>query len=234
LLLKFYKLFDSSFDIIAPYYNRTKAETVEVFRKYNTESLISSSVSCSSSRTKPGLASHCGCCSQCIDRRFALFAVGLNDYDAEYATDFISAFPDDENNETKQRLYITLRLANLEDISTKDDFIRKYPDDLTSIVSYWQGSTNADDKLDEIYDLVCRYGKSVIAAATAMRNKYDDLTRPINKNSLLGVISDRQYMQTLFYNRVVEIDVILKKAIPDIFQREKPKNENDFNDKLHG
>lgn len=33
---------------------------------------------------------------------------------------------------------------------------------------------------------------------------------------------------------VEEIDVILKKAIPDVFQREKPKNENDFNDKLHG
>lgn len=234
LLRKFYRLLDPSFDIIAPYYNQTKAEIVEVFRKYHTESLIASSVSCSSSRTKPGQATHCGCCSQCIDRRFALYAAGLNDYDAEYATDFISDFPDDDNNETKQRLYITMRLANLEDISTKDDFIRKYPDDVTSIVSYWQGSINADDKLDEIYGLVCRYGRSVIAAATAMRNKYDDLTRPINKNSLLGIISERQYMQTPFYNRVVEIDAILKRAIPDIFQREKPKNENDFNDKLHG
>jgi hypothetical protein len=234
LLHKFYKLFDPSFDIIVPYYNNTKAEIVEVFRKYHAEYLIASSVSCSSSRTKHGQVPHCGCCSQCVDRRFALYAAGLNDYDAEYATDFIHAFPDDDNNETKQRLYITMRLANLEDISTKDDFIRKYPDDVTSIVSYWQGSTNADDKLDEIYDLVCRYGRSVISAATAMRNKYDDLTRPINKNSLLAVISERQYMQTPFYNRVIKIDAILKRAIPDIFQSDKPKNESDFNDKLHG
>ena len=41
-------------------------------------------------------------------------------------------------------------------------------------------------------------------------------------------------MQTPCFNRVAEIDIMLKKAIPDIFQREKPKNENDFNDKLHG
>ncbi len=234
LLRRFYKLFDPSFDIIAPFYSQTKAEIVEVFKKYHAERLISASVSCSSSRTKPGVAAHCGCCSQCIDRRFAIYAAGLNDYDAEYAIDFISAFPNNDDNETKQRLYITLRLANLEDISTKDDFVRKHPDDVTSIVSYWQGSMNVDDKLDEIYDLVCRYGRSVIAAATAMRNKYDDLTRPINKNSLLGIISERRYMQTPFYNRVIEIDAILKRAIPDIFQREKPKNENDFNDKLHG
>lgn len=234
LLRKFYKLFDPSFDIITPYYNQTKAEIMEVFKKYHAEYLITSSVSCSSSRNKPGQSPHCGCCSQCIDRRFALYAVGLNDYDDEYATDFIRAFPDDDNNETKQRLYITLRLANLEDISTKEAFVRKYPDDMISIVSYWQGSMNADDKLDEIYDLVYRYGRSVIAAATAMRNKYDDLTRPINRNSLLGILSERQYMQTPFYNRVLEIDTILRRAIPDTFQREKPKSENDFNDKLHG
>lgn len=163
-----------------------------------------------------------------------VYAAGLNEYDADYANDFISVFPNDDKNETKQRIYITMRLANLEDISTRDDFVQKYPSDILDMIQYWQGSHNADDKLDEIYSLVCRYGKSVITAATAMRNKYDDLTRPINRNSLLGILSERMYMQTPFFNRVEEIDTILKKAIPDIFQREKPKNENDFNDKLHG
>jgi len=133
----------------------------------------------------------------------------------------------------KQRVYITMRLASLEEIPTRDDFMKKYPDDVTSLVSYWQG-TNADDKLDEIYNLVCRYGKSVMDAATRMRNKFDNLSLPVNPNSLLGIISARQYMKSPIFNRVAEIDTILKKAIPDIFQREKPKNENDFNDKLHG
>ncbi len=132
LLRKLYRLFDPSFDIIAPYYNRTKAEIVEVFKQYHSENLIASSVSCSKSRASQ--IPHCGCCSQCIDRRFALYAAGLSDYDAEYATDFIHAYPGDDKNETKQRLYTTMRLANLEDISTKEDFISKYPDDITSII----------------------------------------------------------------------------------------------------
>lgn len=234
LLRKFYKLLDNSFDIIAPYYNQTKAEVMQVFRTYKEENIIASSVSCSSSRTKPGQVPHCGCCSQCIDRRFSLYTVGLDDYDASYANDFINAFPDDDNDETKQRLYITMRLANLEEISTRDAFVNKYPSDVTDIIQYWPHLINVDDKLDEIYSMVCRYGKSVIDAATSMRNKYDDLTRTINKNSLLGIIADRHYMQTPCFNRVAEIDNILKKAIPDIFQREKPKNENDFNDKVHG
>jgi len=234
LLRNFYKLLDPSFNIVAPYFNKTKAEILEVFKTYHEENIISSSVSCSSSRRKPGQVPHCGCCSQCIDRRFSVYAAGLNEYDADYANDFISIFPDDDKNETKQRIYITMRLANLEDISTRADFVQKYPSDVVDMIQYWQGSHNADDKLDEIYSLVCRYGRSVIAAATAMRNKYDDLTRPINRDSLLGILSERMYMQTPFFNRVEEIDAILKKAIPDIFQREKPKNENDFNDKLHG
>lgn len=233
LLRKFYKLLDPAFDIIAPYATQTKAEIMEVFRTYNEENLIASSVSCSSSRTKPGQAPHCGCCSQCIDRRFSLYAAGLDEYDAQYANDFITAFPDEKNNETKQRIYITMRLASLEEISTRDDFMKKYPDDVTNLLLYWHG-TNADDKLDEIYDMVCRYGKSVMEAAKRMRDNHDDLRLPINKNSLLGIISERQYLQTPFFNKVIEIDAILKQAIPDIFQREKPKNENDFNDKLHG
>lgn len=233
LLRKFYKLLDPTFEIIAPYYNQTKTEIMEVFSKFNEVNLISSSVSCSSSRTKPGQVPHCGCCSQCIDRKFSLYAAGLDEYDALYARDFITEFPNDDRNETKQRIYITMRLAYLEDISTKEDFIMKYPSEIADLMEYWPNLDNAEDKIDEIYSLVCRYGKSVIRAATVMRNKYDDLTRPINKNSLLGIISQREYMQRPCYSRVMEIDAILKKAIPDTFQRERPKSENDLNDKIH-
>ena len=233
LLRKFYKLLDPSFEIIAPYYNQTKAEIMGVFIRFNEKHLIASSVSCSSSRTKPGQVPHCGCCSQCIDRKFSLYAAGLDEFDAPYAHDFITEFPCDDNNETKQRIYITMRLAYLEDISTKEDFMMKYPSEIIDLIEYWPNLNNAEDKLDEIYSLVCRYGTSVIKAAAAMRNKYDDLTRPINKNSLLGIISQREYMQTPCYNRVMEIDAILRRAIPDTFQRERPTSENDFNDKIH-
>lgn len=234
LLNEFYRLLDPDFNIIAPYYNQTKAEIMEVFRTYSEENIITSSVSCSSSRKKAGAVPHCGCCSQCIDRRFSIFAAGLEDYDAEYANDFINEFPNNDKNETKQRIYITMYLAHLEEISTLHDFISKFPSDVTDLIEYWQGIDNADDKLDEIYSLVCRYGKSVIKAATAMRNKYDNLNREININSLLGIISGRKYMKTPCFNRVEEIDSILNQTLPVIFQREKPKSENDFNDKVQG
>ncbi len=232
LLRHFYQLFDPSFNIIAPYYCMTKAEILEVFKRYGEESLIASSVSCSSTRRKAGQVPHCGCCSQCIDRRFSVFAAGLSDYDALYAQDFITAFPNDDHDETKQRIYSTLRLANLEDISTPEDFLSKYPNELMDLIEFWPGLNNQEDKLNEIFDLVCRYGKSVMNAATLMRNKFDDISHQLNQNSMLGIIASRGYLRTPCSIRVEELDELFKRAFPVMFQREKPTNENDFNDKV--
>lgn len=228
LLREFYRLFDSSFNIIAPYYNKTKAEVLSVFKKYNEKNIIASSVSCSSTRNKRGQEAHCGCCSQCIDRRFSVYGEGLMDYDSNYTNDFVTDFHDDE---TKQRLYITMRLASMEEMPTKEKMLEKYPTDIFDVAQFWPG-TNPDDKLDEIFDLFCRYGKSVLSAAKAMQNKYEDLKIKINDNSLLGLIAKRTYLDSPIMNRAAEIDRVLKKAIPEMFQREQPESENDFNDKV--
>jgi len=234
LLCKFFKLLDPDFTgIKAPYYNKTKAEIVKVFSTYGIESIISSSVSCSSTRKKKRQAPHCGHCSQCIDRRFSLFAADLDEYDApSYDVDFIKEFPDDDKNETYQKIYATLRLANLEEIPTQYDFISEYPDEVLNIMRYWQGSDNAEDKVTEIYDLVCRYGKSVLKAATKMRNEYDDITKPVVKRSLLGILTDREFFKSPIAQRVESIDEFLNKTIALMFQSENPKNEQDLNDKI--
>lgn len=228
LLKKFYNLFDNSFDIIVPYYNKTKTDVLHVFRKYGEESIISSSVSCSATRNKPGISTHCGCCSQCIERRFATYASGLVDFDVTYAEDFIRDVP---NNETKQRLYNTLRLACAEKALTLGEFISNYPDDLVNVIEFWP-CDNPDDSLAEIFGLFSRFGDSVLEAAKNMQQKYDDLSVPVVENSFIYMLANREYLKSPFILRVSEIDSLLINAIPTMFQREKPKGENDFNDKV--
>lgn len=112
LLRKLFRNFNPSFDIRVPYYNKTKADILHMFESCGEVSIITSSVSCSSTRNKPKTeAAYCGCCSQCIDRIFSMFATGLNEHDALYADDFIRNIP---NNEVKQRLYNMLRLAQVD------------------------------------------------------------------------------------------------------------------------
>ena len=229
LLKKFFKLFDSDFEIKTPYYNLTKCDIVLKFAQFGETDIISSSVSCSSTRNKPQNAfTHCGCCSQCIDRLFAMYAAGLDEYDAEYADNVILQVPDDQ---TVQRLYNTLRLACAELGKSKEEFLEHFPDEISDVIKYWPGN-NPDDKLAEIYGLFGHFGDSVIKALKVMQQKYEDPRRPVNKKSLLGIIANRDYLNTPVEIRVNEIDSVLTRTIPMMFQNEKPKDEPDLNDKM--
>ena len=228
LLSSFYRLFDESFKIITPYYNKTKAEIVEVFKTYSDQNIITSAVSCSTTRKKQHQGLHCGVCSQCIDRRFAIAASSLNDDYTVYSNDFVREFKD---RETAQRVMNTLRLASMDEIKTQYDFLRKYPTEIGDLVEYWPGA-NPDDRFEEIYTLVRAYCSSILRAATELRNKYDDINIPVENNSLLGLINKRDYLKTPFEIKVNEIDDYFQNAIPTMFQHDKPKHENDFNDKV--
>ena len=230
LLRQFYKLFDDSFVIVAPYYKCTKEDIIKKFQNLKRTDLISSAVSCSSTRTKHSLCPHCGCCSQCIDRRFAVFAAGLVDYDGEYATDFVH---DMKDYETTQRLYRQMHFASARDYQTQFELMKNYGDETQDAIEYWP-CDNPQDSLEEIHNLLMRYSDSVLRAAKQMQLKYDDLRTPISENSFLKIISNREYLKTPYERRIEEIDQKLKISLPLMFNTEKPKNENDFNDKIMG
>ncbi len=228
LLEDFYRLFDESFDIIAPYYNKTKEDIVKVFQKHDRLDLISSAVSCSSTRTKHGMFQHCGCCSQCIDRRFALFAAGIEDYDDQYADDFILDMKDEE---TSQRLYQQMRFASANSFLTSFDLLKNYGSETQDAIVYWP-CDNPEDSLDEIHELLMRYSNSALRAAKKMQYKYEDLGTPISNNSFLKIIANREYLKTPFERRAEEVDEKLRSTLPLMFHSQKPKDENDFNDKV--
>jgi 7-cyano-7-deazaguanine synthase in queuosine biosynthesis len=230
LLRRFYRIFDSSFEIVAPYYKKTKEDIVKVFQKFDRTDLIASAVSCSSTRTKNSICPHCGVCSQCIDRRFAVFAAGLEEYDGEYATDFIREQNDDE---TQQRLYRQMHFASAKDYWNTFELLKNYGTETQDAVEFWP-CDNPEDSLHEIHDLLMRYSDSALRAAQQMQLKYDDLRMPISEKSFLKIISNREYLLTPFERRVEEIDNKLKRSLHLLFHTEKPKDENDFNDKVMG
>ena len=67
----------------------------EIFESINDSGhpeLISSAVSCNKTFQNKGQATHCGQCFQCVDRRIAAYASGLEDFDDSgiYDANFIS------------------------------------------------------------------------------------------------------------------------------------------------
>ena len=72
-----------------PFAWKTKSEVLEVIRRYNAEDLIKHTVSCTSLHTQSTKITHCGACTQCLDRRFAVYATNLEAFDPgdSYQTD---------------------------------------------------------------------------------------------------------------------------------------------------
>ncbi len=64
-----------------PFEWMTKSEVVERAVRFGGKQQIKHTVSCTSVREQGVLHTHCGTCSQCIDRRFAILSLGLGDFD---------------------------------------------------------------------------------------------------------------------------------------------------------
>jgi hypothetical protein len=76
------------FTVDNPYVFKTKTEVTESLSLNNAAHLIPYTCSCAHLMFKSKTQWHCGTCSQCIDRRFAIIAAGLSEYDPE--TDYVT------------------------------------------------------------------------------------------------------------------------------------------------
>lgn len=72
-----------------PYIFKTKTDVATILSANKAERLIPYTCSCAHLMFKSKTQWHCGTCSQCIDRRFAIIAAGLVSYDsdADYVSD---------------------------------------------------------------------------------------------------------------------------------------------------
>jgi 7-cyano-7-deazaguanine synthase in queuosine biosynthesis len=64
-----------------PYIWKTKADVIRSIVVYGCGSLIKHTVSCTRTFEMTKLKTHCSCCSQCLDRRFAVLAANAGEHD---------------------------------------------------------------------------------------------------------------------------------------------------------
>jgi len=234
-LQQLFSLIDGSdFSINTPFINRTKKDIFEVFYKYNRSELISSAVSCSQTRNSSGLGTHCGKCFQCIERRIASFASNLTQFDHQglYSTEIFSTPITDKEAKTAAvdyvRQAVKVRKNNL------DRFQSDYFSDLSEIVDFYPGETDQFAVVEKLWNLMNRHGEAVALGLENARTEYDDIGKPLEKDSLLStVFADREHLIDPDMRLVNSIISILQESIPSMFHKNKPTDENDLNDKIH-
>lgn len=106
-------VFDGAVVIRNPLWDKTRADAMRLLREANADHLLRHTYSCGKSRGLPKGKSHCGGCSQCIDRRIGALHAGLEAHDPveQYAFDVFTESPPGNEGVVVPRSY--LRLADL-------------------------------------------------------------------------------------------------------------------------
>jgi hypothetical protein len=221
---------EDSFTIHQPFILINKAEVMEKVVLTHPE-MLSSTVSCTHSPFARAPTTHCGICLQCIDRRMAAYSKNFTKYDHKglYHKDIVEG---DITGTAKTIAIDYIRQAI--DFAEKgsDYFENEYLLDLSQLVEYLPFGNNELDRIEILWNLYYRHSAMVKNALNAMRREHDDVFGPQPRpNSLLGIVSERDYLKTPFLRLSNRIAVILSN-VGDMFATNKPKNEDDLNEKI--
>jgi hypothetical protein len=223
---------DEKFEITHPFLFNTKTDIFQLIHKFNRHNYINSTVTCTKTFQRfdnNSSATHCGGCSQCIDRRFAAFASHLEQYDAIYNFEISrdSFLLDD----AKTHLCDYIKLASNFSNDSIDSFYHDKLEVLSELVDYINGVDELQ-KVDKIFQLCKRHFQQIHFAIKRILSLEDPL-KPRIKNSFFTFISDREFFKDPVELFVEKITNKLSKAIPEAFNTKKPESENSLNDYIN-
>ncbi len=156
-------LMKKKFTVENPFMWKTKAEVVEIAKKFRPD-LIRRTRSCTRTHESTNLHTHCGACSQCIDRRFAVLASQSEAHDpAEmYAIDLLTGKRKEGVDRTMADSYTRTAIEVLE--MSDIDFFSRFGE-ATRAIRNLPGT--ADQAGQQILDLYKRHAKEVTDVLTA-------------------------------------------------------------------
>ena len=195
-LENFFRLFSEinqpKVKIITPFLWKTKADIFHILDEVGRKDLISSTVSCSHTSRNRG-ATHCGGCSQCIDRRFAAYGSELDDVDdvGIYTSDFIRRGI--ENGEVRTVLIDYVCQAKEFASLNLSDFYFQMFSELVDFIDCVPG-VSEQGKIEKIWKLCHRHGKQVNAAIRKMQAIHDNPFLSLPEGSFLQMIAQREYL----------------------------------------
>lgn len=123
----FSAILQKPFAVENPFRWKTKAEVVKSIREAGCGDLIKHTVSCTHVWTMTTLKTHCGTCSQCIDRRFGTLAAGCpdsEDPEEMYEVDLLRGERPPGDSRTMLESYVSMakRVRSMSDVAFFTEF----------------------------------------------------------------------------------------------------------------
>jgi 7-cyano-7-deazaguanine synthase in queuosine biosynthesis len=182
LVIEFFRRFLSAavgerIEVENPFVWKTKAEVVRSIVDHGCRRLIKHTVSCTRSYTMTKQHSHCGCCSQCLDRRFGVIAADAAEHDPveKYKTELLTGERERPNDQTMAESYVRTALE-LRDIDERAFFDRFSGE--TSRVCSGFSAQRPDDVACRVLALHQRHRQAIgDVLTTAVKNHSAELVK---------------------------------------------------------
>lgn len=150
------------FAVENPYIWKTKADVVEVITRAGCQDMIEASTSCAHTWEMTNNHTHCGTCSQCIDRRFAMIAANVDQHDpvAFYKADIFTQ----SRSKDEDKILVASFLERANQVHEQDDisqFIARYGE-VSRAFRHMDG--NPANVAQKTFDLYKRHAKEVCDA----------------------------------------------------------------------
>ena len=183
---------EDPFTVENPYIWKTKAEVVEQIVRLGCSDLIRHSMTCTHTWEMTNQHTHCGLCSQCIDRRFAVIAAKADQYDPieHYKADVFTQSRNKDDDKIMSASYLE-RANQVGALENVGQFLAKYAE-VNRVLRFLDGSTA--QAAQRVFDLYKRHAGEVNAAidemvrrhATAIRERTmpgDALLRTVHESA---------------------------------------------------
>ena len=164
------------FTVENPYIWKTKADVVKVITDAGCHDLIAHSMTCTHTWEMTNQHTHCGGCSQCIDRRFAVLAAKADQYDPvdHYKFDVFTQSRDTQDqkkNVDKIMAAAYLERANqVKGLTDVAQFVSSYPD--VGRVFKFLNYNSAGQAAQRVFELYKRHANEVMGALDELLGRH--------------------------------------------------------------
>lgn len=158
------------FTIENPYIWKTKADVVKVITDAGCQDLIAHSMTCTHTWEMTNQHTHCGGCSQCIDRRFAVIAANADQHDPteHYKMDVFTQSRKKDEDKIMAAAYLE-RANQVKNLTDVMQLIGSYAE-VTRVFRYLDCSPA--QAAQRVFDLYKRHANEVTGALDVMGKRY--------------------------------------------------------------
>lgn len=178
-------LYQTNFSVENPFLWKTKSDVVSSLIELDGQELIPLSCSCSHTRRITKVHTHCGVCSQCIERRIATIFNGVekNDPAYSYGTDLFTGSLNEKLDRSMVISYI--EHASILEQAKGGEFFERFPEALRILDYIGMLTSKAAQAL---FDLHQRHGKQVgeVLEKQIRLHAHEIRTGNLQGNSLLS------------------------------------------------